>query len=354
MRHMIRRNVTVGITAVLAMVGGLTTAAGGVSNASAGASPAADIRQTLGVYPGWGEVETLQAMEDALGYELNTVVQFGGRETPEDFQGSVNGALGGLTSWISARANPLYSVSIPLAFGDADARSEEGIAQVAVNLQQAAGGAFDAYFLAAAESLVAAGVPDAVLRIGHEFDAEWYPWSAHASCEGYANAFRHVVDVFRSVSPTFRIEWTTGMRQFDEYADCAYPGDDYVDIIGMTVFDKGGPMRYFSPSTGTWNDPALVWAEEYLPRIQFHQEFAVAHNKPVAYPEWGLAATDIGAYGGDNPTFVRSMAAWLRSLPAEGPGALAYHAYFLGDNDQFDVRLLPQSWAAFLEEFGAS
>ena len=122
--------------------------------------------------------------------------------------------------------------------------------------------------------------------------------------------------------------------------------------MGMTVFDKGGPMANFSAETGTWRDPVAVWEQEFLPNLQHHREFALAHGKQVSYPEWGVTATDSGAYGGDNPTFIRSMAAWFASLPATGPGSLAYHAYFIG-NAQFDVRLLEQFSADFFEAFGA-
>jgi Glycosyl hydrolase family 26 len=354
MGHTRLRNVATRAAAVV-IVGGMAAAGGLVGSgieAGAATAPVADIRQTLGFYPGFGNADELRSLEQELGFNVSVVVQFGDRSSPDGFSGSVIGQLGRLSGWIAER-NPLYSVAIPLAFGQADARSDAGRLEVTANLQRTAAGEYDEVYQAAAYRLVDAGLEDAVLRIGHEFDAVWYPWSAQASCEGYAAAFRHVVDVVRQVSPAFRIEWTGGLRRFAESAECAYPGDEYVDIVGMTVFDKGGPIAEFSRETGTWRNPEATWASQFVPRLQFHHDFAVAHGKPVSYPEWGLVATDAGAYGGDNPTFIRSMAAWLRSLPATGPGSLVYHSYFIGRTD-YDVRLHEQSRLAFFEEFGAA
>ena len=272
MGHIGWRNVAARAAGALAVVGG--TAGGGLIGsgieAKAVATPVADIRQTLGFYPGFGNDETLRALEQELGFNVTTVVQFGARTSPDDFTGSIIGQLGRLSDWIAER-NPLYSVAIPLAFGEADARSEAGRHEVTANLQRAAAGEHDGIYQAAAVRLLDAGLEDAVLRIGHEFDADWYPWSAQPSCEAYVMAFRHVVDVFRQVSPAFRIEWTGGLRRFAEFAECAYPGDQYVNFVGMTVFDKGGPIAEFSRETGTWRNPEATFASQFLPRLQFHQ-----------------------------------------------------------------------------------
>jgi hypothetical protein len=202
---------------------------------------AVPIDETLGAYPGFGDPSVLRDLEDTLGTRLGAVVQFGDQRSADEMLFSIQGALTGLAEWTEER-EAIYSVTIPLGFGDADARSVEGSVRVVDNLRQSAAGAHDEQYRTVARRLIGRGVSDAVLRLGHEPDGDWYPWSAQSSCEDYVAAFRHVAELFREESAEFRIEWTGTLRYFDEFGPCAYPGDDVVDIMGLDVYDRGGPM----------------------------------------------------------------------------------------------------------------
>jgi beta-mannanase len=62
----------------------------------------------------------------------------------------------------------------------------------------------------------------------------WQGWSG----EEYKAAYRHMVDVARTVAPNAKFMWSPkGMPGLDKY----YPGDAYVDSIGLSVF---GLQRY--------------------------------------------------------------------------------------------------------------
>lgn len=67
----------------------------------------------------------------------------------------------------------------------------------------------------------------------------------------------------------------------------AYPGDEYVDVIGMDF--------YYNIQ---WNpaDSRLAWDEMVNAPfgLKWLEEFAAAHNKPTAYPEWGVNSTARG------------------------------------------------------------
>ena len=80
---------------------------------------------------------------------------------------------------------------------------------------------------------------DILIRFAHEMEMRpkykisWYSWQAERSPEQYIAAWRHVVDLGHSINP--RIKWVWSPNKIDEYADPFYPGDDYVDYLGVTM-----------------------------------------------------------------------------------------------------------------------
>jgi beta-mannanase len=75
---------------------------------------------------------------------------------------------------------------------------------------------------------------DITIRWGQEMDLgnDRYPWSEWAPVE-YINAYRHFVDTCRTVGAGIHFMWSPrGEPNMREY----YPGSDYVDSIGLTLF----------------------------------------------------------------------------------------------------------------------
>ena len=145
------------------------------------------------------------------------------------------------------------------------------------------------------------------------------------------------------------------------------PGDDYVDYIGIDVYDQGEMPSDIGVASGDrcgWKDPAAVFETYHRPAMETARAYAVAHGKPISLPEWGLsgggrgdAAKQEGQCGGDNPVFVEKMHGWLSSLPASGAGSLGYHAYFEGNPAHDGPHALaefPEARARFRTLFGSS
>jgi beta-mannanase len=75
---------------------------------------------------------------------------------------------------------------------------------------------------------------EVTIRWGHEMDLghDRYPWSAWAPVE-YVQAYRHFVDTCRAAGAGPRFMWSPrGEPSLQDY----YPGSDYVDSIGLTMF----------------------------------------------------------------------------------------------------------------------
>ncbi len=115
-----------------------------------------------------------------------------------------------------------------------------------------------------AQKLVASGLSTAYLRLGWEFDGSWTNWaattpSAEASFAGY---FQQIVSAMRSVpGEQFRFEWNPDAGAFTQSGysvAAAYPGNAYVDVIGLDAYDQS----WATPQT-----PTNAWSQTTLPCV---------------------------------------------------------------------------------------
>jgi hypothetical protein len=157
-------------------------------------------------------------------------------------------------------------------------------------LDDAARGAFDRRYRAAATTIAAQTRGGAMIpiRTGWEFNTAHMPWAAHGNEAAFVGAYRHFVTAFRAVSPRFKFEWTPNLGGDDDPAR-AYPGDGFVDVIGMDA--------YYNT---TWDsaDASKAWAYNVDRRhgLAWLEAFAARHRKPTAYSEWGVMSDTAGPY----------------------------------------------------------
>ena len=216
-------------------------------------------------------------------------------------------------------------------------------------LAQAATGAYNLYYVTLAQTLVNGGQANAYLRLGWEFDGSWMAWAAttpNAESE-FALYFQQIVTSMRSVAgQNFRFEWNPDAGAFTESGysvATAYPGDAYVDVIGLDAYDQS----WATPQTS-----ANAWNQTTLPTLRAAAQFASSHGKPLAFPEWGLAIRSDGHGLGDDPFFINQMASWMQN-PAND---VLYETYFDdnsgGVNSLITGGAFPNGLAAFSADFG--
>jgi beta-mannanase len=123
-----------------------------------------------------------------------------------------------------------------------------------------------------------------LIRLNHEFNLGNWGWSKDAAV--YAKAWRRVADDFRIEDMQAEWVWSPNFQDNPStihYQDY-YPGDDYVDWIGVDVY------------ANSWIHDSDGWtAEEMLScrgtnNLSIY-EFALLHNKPCMIAEWGLNIT---------------------------------------------------------------
>ncbi|MCX4763575.1 glycosyl hydrolase [Streptomyces sp. NBC_01275] len=198
--------------------------------------------------------------------------------------------------WRKARADRLFVLNVPMLEHTEEQVPDPG---VRAELRRGASGAYDGHFRALARRLVALGLPDAVLVLGWEMNGVTYTHRCGPDPAAWKRYWARIVEAMRSVDggQRFRFEFTPSRGRDAVPWTACYPGDRYVDVLGMDAYDQPHGMSF-----------AEQVAEPY--GLAAHVRFARAHGKPVAYPEWGLYRN------GDDPDYVRGMLTWFaRHLP---------------------------------------
>lgn len=187
------------------------------------------------------------------------------------------------------------------------------------------------------------------IRLGWEANNPTaYPWSWTAngsSAALYIEAFRRVVTIGRRVSPRFKFVWCVLFATFGTDGQVVnpepgYPGDDYVDIIGMDAYYDG--VAELGSGTNIQRFVGKLFAQYGLGWVA---AFSLGRGKPVTINEWGI--------NNDSPDYVNAKSRWLRQLPN-----LFYACYFNVDAGSVQFRnkistdQYPQASIAFKNQNG--
>jgi beta-mannanase len=273
------------------------------------------------VYCG-NDPDAVLQFEAWLGRNVDAILGYTGAASWADYDGSVGWAVG-LWSQID---RPVYW-SVPLI--------PEG-----ATLEEAAQGSYNHHYLAAAQTLAAFRPQDEKLQIrtAWELNGDWFPWAAQDDAASFVGAFREFVTTFRSASERFVFEWNANVgRNLSGEMDPAdaYPGDGYVDIIGMDFYWN----TQWDPT-----DPQEAWSSmrDRTYGLTWHQDFAASHGKPTSYSEWGIMTDAAGPY-------IEHAASWFESHP------VVFHTYW-NSNSAFAGMLsdgqYPAAGAAYRAAFG--
>jgi hypothetical protein len=120
-----------------------------------------------------------------------------------------------------------------------------------------------------------------------------------------------------------------------------YPGDRYVDVIGVDAYDE------IEPGFRGSRLAALLAAPDGLRQVR---AFAARHHKPMSVPEWGIgppAASGQAGAAGDDPAYVNALAREFRS------GRVLYEGYFAGGVQGPELLSAERSLRAYRRHFGA-
>jgi endoglucanase len=116
------------------------------------------------------------------------------------------------------------------------------------------------------------------IRWAHEMEdtdgqfiwANWRP-------RDYISAYRRMTDICRAEAPAINLVWSPlGLPDASEY----YPGDDYVNLVGLSVFG-------YEP----WENAILGGAQTYADILDKRYDEVKEFNKPVFVAELGYSGS---------------------------------------------------------------
>lgn len=215
-------------------------------------------------------------------------------------------------------------------------------------LNDCASGSYNVYWKQTAQSLVSHDQADAIVRPGWEFNGTWYQWSAKNNIAAYVGCFKQIVTTMRSaVGQHFAFDWNPNLGGNAFPAEQAYPGDAYVDYVGVDIYDTS--WAYY-PSSQLATAQAAAWNDDLNGNhgLAFWSAFTASHHKKMAITEWGVSHQSDGHGGNDDPAFIDHMFDFITN-PANN---VAYAHYFdwtssVGDHKLTGTTAFPASAAEY-------
>jgi beta-mannanase len=193
-----------------------------------------------------------------------------------------------------------------------------------------------------------------------------FPWSI-AKCDttdkvnGYKNTHRKIVDMLRAAfgqrGKSFLVSWSfiRDSAKLKRPLTELYPGDGYVDTIGVDYYDKKYPNWGLNNSTDAkFKEMASRGTAKQPFGIYTWFDFAMSMKKPLSVDEWGTWNSGESTAGGDNDVYIRNMYGFFNSHKADTVAtskgrspAIAYEIYFNERIHKLGTSLSPKATAAY-------
>lgn len=197
-------------------------------------------------------------------------------------------------------------------------------------------GKYDAYLHSYAKDVARFGHP-VLFRPFNEMNGDWCNYSAFwagRDCNTYVALYRYLYQIFEEEGANANTlwVWNPNERSFPDFAwnaiDNYYPGDNYVDIVGLTGYNTGD---YYEGET--WRS----FKDIYEP---IYQKMAPQYQQPFMITEF--SCSDIG---GDKAAWITDMfkelphyprikvAVWWNNADYDVDGTIA-RSYFIDSNKE--------------------
>ncbi|MCR4601332.1 MAG: hypothetical protein K5767_06325 [Clostridia bacterium] len=175
------------------------------------------------------EMKTLKKMEEEMAYKFRILVYYW------NFEPDVTDQL--VEAMKTAKAEDRY---LELSLQTTEKKTGNMMFDVM-------NGKYDTFLKHMAENIAETQQP-VLFRFGNEMNGDWCAYNAlkmSKDAEIYVDAYRHAYDIFEEEGalPYTIWVWNPNHRSFPDYnwnsEYLYYPGDKYVDVVGMTAYNTG-------------------------------------------------------------------------------------------------------------------
>ena len=176
------------------------------------------------------------------------------------------------------------------------------------------------------------------LRVGHEMNGNWYPWSGYQNDKDpkkFVAAYKHIYDIFKEVGADNAI-WiwcpmdTEVPHSKWNYYTNYYPGDEYVDWIGLDGYNWGNTQNW-----SHWTSFRSIFKKRYDEIVELYP------SKPIMIGEFGSAQR-----GGDKAQWIKDAFTLIKE---EMPQLKAIVWFNINKECDWRVESSPESLEAFKE-----
>lgn len=262
-------------------------------------------------------------------------------ETPWMFSNTSDG----WDTWLAA--NPAHQVIMGL---DLIAQSVSNNNNPLTWEHPCAAGNYDQYASKLAANLVSYGAGNIVIRLGPEANGPWesdYVGSTVTEMSDWAKCYDNEVTAMRAVPGAhFLFVWNPNVCTSNLPLNEWYPGNTYVDIIGIDAYDQDCSTHKTVSQEG-WSAYSTDRAsnpnnDPNFPSIVNIEAFAATNNKPLSFPEWGIEAGT-----SDDNRYVTEMAQLFKTKQ------FSFEGYFDTNNDGIAPLgpTIPKATAAYSKAF---
>ena len=267
----------------------------------------------------------VKELEERLGYKFSFILRYQSLDEPAAAEGLANGYADGRFTELTLQTTHADTVNALLAGAN---RGNQDLMYDILDRD------YDEYFREYARALKKFGHP-VLFRLNNEMNGDWCWYSAMYAgkdTEIYKAVWRHIHSLFDEVGVD-NVLWVwnphdVSLPEFKwNHPLMYYPGDDVVDIIGITGYNTG---TYF---------PGEKWREFHDIYKQIDIDYTEWFNKPFMITEFGS-----NSVGGDKAAWIEGMfteipeykrikvAIWWSGIDLDEAGRPG-RVYLLDEND---------------------
>jgi hypothetical protein len=178
--------------------------------------------------------------------------------------------------------------------------------------------------------------PSAYIRLGWEFNGDWYEWSMQpGDGPAFKRCWQRWYDVIKSVSTDFKLVFNPNFES--KTYDWNNPDATTVNIDdfwpGAEYVDAAGPDNYARSENGALRDVNKPGPNGNPVGINVWVDWVLKKGVPFAVPEWGIWDTPGETWGSTDPNFMNQMRAAFEKAAAS-PSGLGYEDYFDAGSSQ--------------------